>query len=163
MKLEITEKELGKIMADKLGLEMSEECRKEELRIREEIEELREMVRKKFEEEKKWEQIVKGISKQKEVMENRVGVHETREKQIKAQLERWKAMIYFTAMFVVIDKIRSNELLKTEWIRRVEELVPVEETGEWRTKVPMEQREKYFRKWSKEERKWVHSKDAYNW
>ena len=36
MKLEITEKELGKIIL--LGLEMSEECRKEELRIREEVE-----------------------------------------------------------------------------------------------------------------------------
>ena len=118
MKLEITEKELGKIITDKLGLEMSEECRKEELRIREEVEELREMVRKKFEEEKKWEQIVKGISEQKEAMENRVGVHETREKQIKAQLECWGAIIYFTAMFVVVDKIRSNESLK-EWIHRV--------------------------------------------
>ena len=54
-------------------------------------------------------------------------------------------------------------MLKTEWIHRVEESVPEEETGDWRTKVPMEEREKYFRKWSKEERKWVHSKDAYNW
>ena len=112
--LEITEKELGKIIADKLGLEMSEECRKEELRIREEVEELREMVRKKFKEEKKWEQIVKEISEQKEAMENRMGVHETKEKQIKAQLERWRARIYFMAMFVVVDKIRSNELLKME-------------------------------------------------
>ena len=48
MKLEITEKELGKIITDKLGLEMSEECRKEELRIREEVEELRETVRDKI-------------------------------------------------------------------------------------------------------------------
>ena len=53
MRLEVIERELSKIIGNRLELETSEECRREELRVREEVEKLKEMVRKKNDKGKK--------------------------------------------------------------------------------------------------------------